>query len=107
MSKTYDKAEETKKIIVDDKIFVSFIANFKSLRSWISHDLYDNFDINKRLMKTNQAMGTLKHIWDVESVDIHTEYLIYGYSSESRFFTGYAFINTTPICLCLRTGIYR
>ena len=39
-------------------------------------------------MKTNQAMGTLKHIWDVESVDIHTEYLIYGYSSESGFFTG-------------------
>ena len=36
-------------------------------------------------MKTNQAMGTLKHIWDVESVDIHTEYLIYGYSSESGF----------------------
>ena len=58
-------------------------------------------------MKTNQAIGTLKHIWDVESVDIHTEYLIYGYSSESRFFTGYAFINTTPICLCLLTGIYR
>ena len=33
-------------------------------------------------------MGTLKHIWDVESVDIYTEYLIYGYSSESGFFTG-------------------
>ena len=33
-------------------------------------------------------MGTLKHIWDVESVGIYTKYLICGYSSESGYFTG-------------------
>ena len=53
LSKTYDKAEETRKNIVKNKIFVSFTTSFKSLRSWILYDLYDNFDINKQLMKTN------------------------------------------------------
>ena len=59
MDKAHNKPEG-KKNIAYVKFFVSFTTDFKYLGLWISYDLHDNFDINKRLMQANQAMSSLK-----------------------------------------------
>ena len=45
--------------IINDEIWVSFRQICKYLRSWISYDLHDTFDVASRISKGNQAMGAL------------------------------------------------
>ena len=68
---------ETNDTIINDEIWVSFRQICKYLRSWISYDLHDTFDVASRISKGNQAMGALILFWDSDDVDIRSKYLIY------------------------------
>ena len=78
LEKSYNDAEETKKFVVHETGFISFTKHFKYLGSWISYDLNDLFDLEKRIMKAYQSMGALNCFWNTKEVDIHAKYLIYS-----------------------------
>ena len=72
----YGKAFQTDDI-VDKYGIIMFTRNFKYLGSWISYDQYDNYDVEFRIKKTNQAMGTLNIFWNSDQVDICAKFNIY------------------------------
>ena len=78
LEKSYNDAEETENFVVNETGFISFTKHFKYLGSWISYDLNDLFDLEKRIMKANQSMGALNCFWNAKEVDIHAKYLIYS-----------------------------
>jgi hypothetical protein len=43
---------------------VDFVKHFKYLGSYISFDLTDDYDIDKRIAAANKSMGPLKHLWN-------------------------------------------
>ncbi len=43
---------------------VDFVKYFKYLGSYISFDLMDDYDIDKRIVAANKSMGSLKHFWN-------------------------------------------
>ena len=69
----YNKAVETKDIIVDGNGFTSFTKFFKYLGSFISYDLSDEYDNKVRMKKANQRMSALKNIWEEDEVDLLSE----------------------------------
>lgn len=44
VDKAYDLANETTTIIMNENCFVSFTRNFKYLGTWITYDIYDDYD---------------------------------------------------------------
>lgn len=73
----YDKAAEIENIIIQSNNFFTFTKVFKYFGSWISYNLYDEYDILQRIKKANQAMGALNFIWKAHSVDQHAKYQIF------------------------------
>ena len=69
----YNKAVETKDIIVHGNGFTSFTKFFKYLGSFISYDLSDEYDNKVRMKKANQRMSALKNIWEEDEVDLLSE----------------------------------
>ena len=72
----YGKAFQTDDI-VDKYGIIMFTRNFKYLGSWISYDQYNNYDVEFRIKKANQAMGTLNILWNSDQVDICAKFNIY------------------------------
>ena len=62
VDRRYTITPKTQTFTITEIRYISFTKDFKYLESWISYDLHDNFDINSRFKKTNQAMRTLKFL---------------------------------------------
>ena len=77
MDRYYEKAKETRQLVLKDSSFISFTRNFKYLGSWISYDLTDSYDILSKIKKSNQVIGALKFFWQANEVDVKSKYLIY------------------------------
>ena len=58
----YDASPNTQRIVIADG-FVDFVKHFEYLGSYVSFDLTDDFDIDKRISAANKSMGSLKHFW--------------------------------------------
>ncbi len=56
----YNTSPNTQRIIVTDG-HVDFLKHFKYLASYISFDLTDDYNIDKRILTANKSMGSLKH----------------------------------------------
>ena len=72
----YNDSPNTQQIIVADG-FVDFVKHFKYLGSYISFNLTDNFDINKRIAAANKSMGLLKHFWNNPYASLRANQLIF------------------------------
>ncbi len=72
----YDTSPNTQRIKVADG-HVDFVKHFKYLRSYISFDLTDDYDINKRIAVANKSMGSLKHFWDNSYASLRAKQLIF------------------------------
>ena len=59
----YDNSPNTRRMMIADG-FIDFVKHFKYLGSYVSFDLTDDFDIDKRIAAANKSMGSLKHIWN-------------------------------------------
>ena len=73
----YNKASETKDMIVDGNDFISFTNFFKYVGSFISYDLSDEYDIKVRSKKANQSMGVLIFLGKQMKQIYGSGYLIY------------------------------
>jgi hypothetical protein len=56
---------------------VDFVKHFKYLGSYISFDLMDDYDINKRIAAANKSMGSLKHFWNNPYASLREKQLIF------------------------------
>jgi hypothetical protein len=72
----YNKLEETQPIQVEDG-YVTFCRHFKYLGSFISFNLCDDYNIEKRVTAATQSMGALKNVWDSPHLDIWSKYLLF------------------------------
>ena len=72
----YGKAFQTDDI-VDKYGIIMFTKKFRYLWSWISYDQYNNYNVEFRIKKANQAMGTLNIFWNSDQVDICAKVNIY------------------------------
>ncbi len=71
----YDTSPNTQRIEVADG-HVDFVKHFKYLGSYISFDLTDDYDINKRIAAANKSMGSLKHFWNNPYASLRAKQLI-------------------------------
>jgi len=72
----YDELDETKPISVEDG-YVTYCRHFKYLGSFISFNLCDDYDIEKRVTAATQSMGALKSVWDSPHLDTWSKYLLF------------------------------
>ncbi len=72
----YNNLPETLPIAVDNGQ-ITFCRHFKYLGSWISYNLCDDFDVNKRLTSATQSMGALKTVWNCPHLNIFSKYLLF------------------------------
>jgi hypothetical protein len=71
-----DISPDTQRIVVADG-HVDFVKHFKYLGSYISFDLTDDYDINKRIAAANKSMGSLKHFWNNPYTILRAKQLIF------------------------------
>jgi hypothetical protein len=72
----YDTSPNTHRIAVADG-HVDFVKHFKYLGSYISFDLTDDCDIDKRIAAANKSMGSLKHFWNNPYASLRVKQLIF------------------------------
>jgi len=72
----YDELDETKPISVKDG-YVTYCRHFQYLGSFISFNLCDDYDIEKRVTAATQSMGALKSVWDSHHLDTWSKYLLF------------------------------
>jgi hypothetical protein len=72
----YNTSPNTQRIEVADG-HVEFIKHFKYLGSYISFDLTNDYDINKRIAAANISMGSRKHFWDNPYTSLSAKQLIF------------------------------
>ncbi|EJK75783.1 hypothetical protein THAOC_02485 [Thalassiosira oceanica] len=73
----YFSLDQTQPIAVKD-VFVTFTMHFKYLGSFISYNVWDDFDIDLRIKKAGQAMGALRHFFfNNKHVDTYSKHLIF------------------------------
>jgi hypothetical protein len=72
----YDTSPKIQRIKVADG-HVDFVKHFKYLGSYISFDLTNDYDINKRIAAANKSMGSLKHFWDNPYASLRAKQLIF------------------------------
>ena len=72
----YAKCSETSIIKVKGD-FVTFTKHFKSLGSYMSYSLQDDYDIDARLAAVNASMGSLSKFLTDASVNNRRKYLIF------------------------------
>jgi hypothetical protein len=73
----YNALEETQSFAVADGS-VTFCQHFKYLRSFVSFNLCDNYDIKKRVTAGTQSMGALKNVWNSPHLDTRLGIPIFG-----------------------------
>ncbi len=56
---------------------VDFVKHFKYLGSYISFDLTDDYDIDKRIAAANKSMGSLKQFWNNPYASLRAKQLIF------------------------------
>jgi hypothetical protein len=72
----YNTSPNTQRIKVADG-HVDFVKHFKYLGSYISFDLTDDYDINKRIAAANKSIGSLKHSWNNPYASLRAKQLIF------------------------------
>ncbi len=72
----YNTFPNTQRIAVADG-HVDFVKHFKYLGSYISFDLMDDYDINKRIAAATKSMGSLKHFWNNPYASLRAKQLIF------------------------------
>ena len=72
----YDNSPNTRRMMIADG-FVDFVKHFKYLGSYVSFDLTDDFDIDKRIAAANKSMGSLKHFWNNPYASLRAKQLIF------------------------------
>ena len=72
----YDNCNKTQKVMVDGD-FVTYCKHFKYLGSWLSYNLCDDHDIDKRIASASKAMGALKSFFGLKQVNLYSKYLIF------------------------------
>ncbi len=72
----YDTSLNTQSIAVGDG-YVDFTKHFKYLGSYISFDLTDDYNIDKRIAAANKSMGSQKHFWNNPYVSVRAKQLIF------------------------------
>jgi hypothetical protein len=72
----YNASPNTQSVMISNG-FVDFIKHFKYLDSYISFDLTDDYDINKRLAAANKSMESLKYFWNNPYTSMRAEQLIF------------------------------
>ena len=73
----YLNCEETKEVAMNNGTFVTFTDLFKYLGTHLHFTLIDDFDIEIRMNKANQAFGAMRKFFEREEVDLFTKYLIF------------------------------
>ncbi len=74
----YFACPQTDRIYLPDgENFVDFTAHFKYLGSCASFDLTDDYDIERRIMVANNAMGALKHFCTNPYTDLKAKHSIF------------------------------
>jgi hypothetical protein len=56
--------------------YVDFVKHFKYLASYISFDLTDDYNIDKRIAAANKPMGSLKNFWSNPYASLRAKQLI-------------------------------
>ncbi len=72
----YDTSPNTQRIAVADG-HVDFVKHFKYLGSYLSFDLTDDYDIDKRKAAANKSMGSLKLFWNNPYASLRAKQLIF------------------------------
>ena len=72
----YDNCQETEIIKVGDG-FITYCKIFKYLGSWISYNLRNDYDIEKRIAAASKSMDALKDFFSRKEVSTQSKYLIF------------------------------
>ena len=56
----YKEANDTNIITVSD-VFVTFIKHFRYLEFFVSYNLHDDYDVDRRLVSDSSSMRSLNH----------------------------------------------
>ncbi len=83
----HDTSPNTQRIAVADG-HVDFVKHFKYLGSFISFDLTDDYDIDKRKAAANKSMGSLKHRWNNPYASLIAKQLIFLAMPANQFLWG-------------------
>ena len=57
---------------------VTFTRHFKYLGSYISYNICDGYDVDRRIAAASASMGSLSRYWSDKSVDLKSKYLIFS-----------------------------
>ena len=82
----YFSLDQTQPIAVKDG-FVTFTMHFEFLGSFISYNLWDDFNIDLRIKMAGQAMGALKHFFKTNTL-IPTLNILSSKQSHSIYYYG-------------------
>ncbi len=56
---------------------MTYCKHFKYLRSWISYNLRDDYDIEKRIMAANKSFGALSNFFSLQEINTRSKYLFF------------------------------
>jgi hypothetical protein len=73
----YLNCEETKDVAMNNGTFVTFTDLFKYLGTHLHFTLTDDYDIEIRMNKANQAFGAMRKFFEREEIDLFTKYLVF------------------------------
>jgi hypothetical protein len=72
----YDTSPNTQRIALAYG-HVNFVKHIKYLGSYISFDLTDDYNIDKRIAAANKSMGSVKHFWNNPYASLREKQLIF------------------------------
>ena len=75
--KQYDNSPDTA-IVKFKEGNVTFKRHFKYLGSYISYNLRNDHDVDRRIAAASASMGSLSSYWSDKSVDLKSKYLIFA-----------------------------
>ena len=72
----YDSCQESDDVMMNGGI-ITYSKHFKYLGTFISYNLRDDYDIDKRIAAASKAMGALKLFFNKKEVSTYSKYLIF------------------------------
>ena len=72
----YDSCQETDDVMMNGGI-ITYSKHFKYLGTFISYNLRDDYDIDRRIAAASKAMGALKLFFNKKEVSTYSKYLIF------------------------------
>ena len=72
----YDSCQESDDVMMNGGI-ITYSKHFKYLGTFISYNLRDDYDIDKRIAAASKAMGALKLLFNKKEVSTYSKYLIF------------------------------